>query len=81
MSGANNIAERPELDNFLSIFAELAKKAATGQYIYRGENKPHEAVSSTLYRRYKDVDEDGSGLEAIQNEILEQALGSVDIST
>ena len=73
MTKPNFNTESLELDRFLNIFAELAQKAATGLYIYRGENELYETVSSSLYRRYNDVAEDGAGLEAIQNEILEQA--------
>ena len=58
------------LNSFLTVIEELARKSATRRYIYRGENKPYCLVSSSLYRRYKDLDDDGSGLAGIQEEIL-----------
>ena len=73
MNTSDHESEPAALTSFLRIFTELAQKAATATYIYRGENQIYETVSSGLYRRYKEVDEDGSGLEAIRNEILRQA--------
>ena len=61
------------MDTFLQIFNELARKANVGNYIYRGEHAVYPTVSSSLYRRYKDIDEEGSFTQALQNAILEQA--------
>ena len=62
-----------ELEAFLRIYNELAHSAATGTFIYRGEHKIYDRVSSSLYRRHRNNDEAGLGTEAIQEEILEQA--------
>ena len=62
-----------ELDKVLEIVNDLARKSGEGNYIYRGEHKPNPKVSSSLYRRYEKIDEQGDGIEAIQEEILAQA--------
>ena len=64
---------RPELDTFLTIYSDLAHRAATGNYIYRGEHKTYDRISSSLYRRHRKKDEDGLGTQAIQEEMLKQA--------
>ena len=63
----------PGLHIFLRIYNELAHTATSGNFIYRGEHKIYDKVSSSLYRRHRKNDEEGSGTEAIQEEILEQA--------
>ena len=61
------------LDAVLRLISDLARKSAEGSYIYRGEHAAYCKVSSSLYRKYKDIDEEGSTIGAIQEEILEQA--------
>ena len=63
----------PELEMFLKIYSDLALRAATGNYIYRGEHKTYGRISSSLYRRHRKKDEDGFGTQAIQEEMLKQA--------
>ena len=74
MSTPASSTDTSELDAFLWVFKELARKAVTGEYIYRGEHAVYDKVSSSLYRRYKDIDEGGTAIETIQEEILKQAL-------
>ena len=63
------------LDAVLALVNEIARKAGDGSYVYRGEPAVYDDVSSSLYRRYKDqgLDDEGSAIEAIQNEIIAQA--------
>lgn len=62
-----------EVEAFLQIFGELTRKADTSSYVYRGENAIFRKVSSSLYRRHERIDEEGSAIEAIQEEIIRQA--------
>ena len=62
----------PGLDAVLAILNDIARKSVSSNYIYRGEPKIYPKVSSSLYRRYEEIDADGSGIEAIQEEILSQ---------
>lgn len=64
-----------ELDAVLEIVGQLARRAAGGGYIYRGEPKAYPTVSSGLYRRYADIEAPAFDIEKVQAEILEQARG------
>ena len=66
-------AQSETLKSVLDIISELALKSDGGKYIYRGEPKPYPKVSSSLYRRYEDIDAEGFAIEIVQNEILLQA--------
>ena len=66
-------AEPNGLDEVLSLIGDLARKSEGHNYIYRGENRKYPQVSSTLYRRYKDIDAEGFDIEIAQTEILDQA--------
>ena len=69
-----NAGTLPEpLKPVLDIISEIALKSEGGKYIYRGENKPYSKVSSSLYRRYADIDTEGFDIERVQKEILDQA--------
>ena len=57
---------------------ELRPDYADGDYIYRGEPKCYEKVSSSLYRRYekdKDIPVDGLNIEGVQEALLEETSG------
>ena len=73
MTSLPSSAEPLEVDTFLQIFNDLARKAVAGNYIFRGEHAVYPKVSSSLYRRYENIDEEGSVIEALQEEIIEQA--------
>lgn len=60
------------LDTVLEVLNDVVRKSGGGNYIYRGERKIYPKVSSSLYRRYEEVDSDGSGIGAVQEEILSQ---------
>ena len=64
-----------DLDAVLKIVGELARRAAGGGCIYRGEPQAYPAVSSSLYRWYADIAAPAFDIEKVQAEILEQAKG------
>jgi len=68
-------ASPQDLDAVLTLINELARKSAGSGYVYRGEPALFEDISSSLYRRCRDqgIDDRGSAIEAIQNEIIAQA--------
>ena len=57
------------------IINEIKEKSMEGDYIYRGERKDYDNVSSALYREYKDVDIDieSYDLRRVQDEMLKVA--------
>ena len=50
------------------IIREIEKKSANGDYIYRGENKYYEKISSTLYRESQQVA--NIGMDRIEKQML-----------
>ena len=68
-------APNQDLNAVIDLINGLARKAAGGSYVYRGEPALYEKVSSGLYRRYKNQATDGEGyaIQAIQDEIIVQA--------
>lgn len=66
-------AQSEILKSVLDIISELALKSDGGKYIYRGEPKPYPKVSSSLFRKYEDIDAEGFDIEFVQKEILLQA--------
>ena len=62
-----------DIDSVLEIVGELARKSHGKSYIYRGEHKLYDKISSSLYRRYEDIEANGFNIEVVQNEILERA--------
>ena len=55
------------LDKVLKKIREIAEKSADGKYIYRGEPKCYDKVSSSLYRQYyKDIEADVFDIEVVQ---------------
>jgi len=68
------------LDNVLEIINRLARKSAGGDYIYRGEPKHYDKVSSSLYRKLTEqfqvqgiIDVSEIPVEDIQAWILDEA--------
>ena len=62
------------LNGLSKITHDIAKKSASGDYIYRGEPKCYEKISSTLYRCYPaEFDSGKFNLERAQGEILKEA--------
>ena len=83
--GEQNLAEaknitpnQPDSQNALNavleIIREIAEKSANGDYIYRGEPKYYDKVSSTLYRQYEDdIEAERFEIEVAQGEMLKDA--------
>ena len=70
MATPNNAGSpEEELDQVLEIVNALARKAASGNYIFRGETRHYADVSSSLYRDYREV----SDIEAVQQADLDDA--------
>ena len=71
----NSVNQPPTIDDIIN---EIKKKSEDGGYIYRGERKNHEKISSALYREYfdkKDINVDLQGLDLrnIQKGMLDVA--------
>ena len=72
-SGSNT---QNTLKRVLEKIAEIAEKSAGADYIYRGESKYHEKVSSNLYREYAaDIEAESFDIAVVQEEILTEARG------
>ena len=61
------------LDTILAIISELAKESTKGSYIFRGESKHYDKVSSSLYRLYEEIEVAEFDVETVQLEIIEEA--------
>lgn len=64
-----------DLNAVLEVVNDLARKSATGKYIFRGERKKNPKVSSGLYRLYEDIESEDFDIKVVQTEILIQARG------
>jgi tetratricopeptide (TPR) repeat protein len=74
MSTPNPPDSQDALNAVLEIIREIAEKSANGNYIYRGEPKYHDKVSSTLYRQYEDdIETEYFEIEIAQGEMLKEA--------
>ena len=74
MNTPNRSDTQTDLSRVLEKIAEIANSSATGDYIYRGEPKCYDEVSSNLYREYKDdIEADHFNIKVVQNEILKEA--------
>ena len=67
------VSQNSQLSRVLEKIQEIAETSADGDYIYRGEPKHYKKVSSSLYRKYRDIDAEHFDIEIVQNEILEEA--------
>ena len=73
MTEAPSVNRGDELDGVLDTINKLARKARSGDYIYRGEPKHYDAVSSSLYREYQDIQAEHFEIDVVQKEILSEA--------
>ena len=62
-----------KLNEVLEVIRLLALNAASGDFIFRGEPKCHDKVSSSLYRQYQSIGTGHFDIEVVQKEILEVA--------
>ena len=70
----NQLDPQDALNAILGILREIAEKSVNGAYIYRGEPKYHDKVSSTLYRQYEDdIEAEYFEIEVAQDEMLTEA--------
>ena len=73
MNTPNSSDTQTDLKRVLKKITEIAEKSVDGDYIYRGESKFHDEVSSNLYREYADVEAEHFDIEVVQKEILREA--------
>ena len=74
MNTPNESNKQTNLSRVLEKITEIANVSADGDYIYRGESKSHDEVSSNLYREYKDdIETEHFDIKVVQNEILREA--------
>ena len=68
-----------QLGDVLNIITDLARKAAEGGYIFRGErDSRHTRISSRLYRAYAEIGVLDFDVEYLQQEILDAARSYID---
>ena len=62
--------------------AEIVERCETGDFIFRGENRCYDKISSTLYRNYKNItQEDGAFSITIEKDIIKEAGAHFPINT
>lgn len=66
-------AKQIEFNRILEIIGKIAKIAADGDYIYRGEQECYERVSSNLWRELEDAKALHLNIESLQKAELEKA--------
>ena len=69
------LSQSGQLSRVLEKIQEIAETSADGDHIYRGEPKHYKKVSSSLYRKYSDIDAEHFDIEVFQDEMLEAAKG------
>ena len=67
------LSQSGQLSRVLEKIQEIAETSADGDHIYRGEPKHYKKVSSSLYRKYGDIDAEHFNIEIVQKEILKEA--------
>ncbi len=60
-------------DQVLCLLAKVARNSEGADYIFRGEPRCYEKVSSSLYRQYQEIEGEHFEIAIVQREILEQA--------
>ncbi len=73
MNRQNPVNPQTELNRVLEIIGKVGRISTTGDYIYRGEPKCYDKVSSTLYRKLEDAKMLHLNVEDVQKEELEAA--------
>ena len=61
------------LNEVLGVLGDIATRSLDGDYLYRGEPRCYNEVSSSLYREYKNIEAEYFDINSVQNEILEAA--------
>ena len=73
MNRQDPVNPQTELNRILEIIGKIAKISAAGSYIYRGEPKCYDKVSSSLYRKLEAAKMLHLNVEGVQKEELEAA--------
>ena len=74
MNGTNPSESPKSLSEVFQKLQEIATESANGDFIYRGEPKHYEKVSSSLWREcQKEIGTEEFDIEAIQEQMLEAA--------
>ena len=73
MNRQDPVNPQTELNRILEIVGNIAKISAAGSYIYRGEPKHYERVSSTLYRKLEAAKMLHRNVEEVQKEEVDAA--------
>ena len=73
MNRQDSVNPQTELNRILEIIGKIAKISAAGSYIYRGEPKRYEKVSSTLYRKLEEAKMLHRDVEEVQKEEVDAA--------
>ncbi|MCY3899905.1 MAG: FRG domain-containing protein [Caldilineaceae bacterium] len=68
-----SITQDDKLEDVLEKIREIARIAARGNYIYRGEPEHYDKVSSGLYRQHSAIHGEDVDLEAAHEEMLKDA--------
>ena len=63
------------------LLQSIREKSSQGEYIYRGERKQYDKISSGLYRKYaKEIDAKEFDIQTAQREMLEQVKAYTDFT-
>ena len=73
MNRQDPVNPQTELNKILAIIGKIAKISDAGSYIYRGEPKRYEKVTSTLYRKLEDAKMLHRNIEEVQKEEVDAA--------
>ena len=69
----HSTTQNDKLEEVLEKISEIARVAARGDYIYRGEPEHYDKVSSGLYRQHSSIQGEDVDLEAAHEEMLRDA--------
>ena len=64
-----------------NLLQSIRKQSSQGEYVYRGEPKQYDKISSALYREYKDkIQAEKFDIQIAQHEMLEQVKAYTDFT-
>lgn len=73
----------PEIDDskIQNLLQRIRGQSSQGEYVYRGEAEHYDKISSTLYRKYKElIQADQFDIQIAQKEMLEQVRAYTDFT-
>ena len=68
-----NLPVSESLDAVLKIIQELASKSSGHDFVYRGEPALYDKVSSSLYRRFENIEDPDFDIAFVEREIVNEA--------